>query len=269
MEIRISKPFTITPCEPTNAELSLAKSQGRSDGNGSTATKGWTEGWMTVETMDSDGDISRAAGGHHELLLSKGFYQYEHPALAHNIVGRPVSCTVGIEPISGKPGVLSRGYFYLSDPMGAVLFAKSQLLAREEPDDPLARIGMSGEGKSWDFVPYTAEKGGRWDLRKWRYHAIAITSRPKVNEARIPGAPTQEERIYDIACSLNAAEENNVLPQYLEHLVANRALMKSLLNLEPDIRDSDEAHIKYAMETHGLTRSQAMVLVEHTHKLLA
>lgn len=264
MEIRLNKLFSFKACEtPTNEELAMAKSHSKSDGAGVTAKRGYTEGWMTVEIMDADKDISRAAGGHHEILLRKGFYQYEHPSMAHNIVGRPVSCEVGIEPTTGKPGVLTRGFFYLNDPMGKTLYEKSVMLAEAEPDDELRRLAMSMEGKGWDVVPYTAEPGGRWDIRQWRPHSIAITHRPKVEAARIPG-----QRVMDIACSLASAEEQGNLDSHLSLLVSNRNLVKSLLPLDPDMPVEDEL-VKYAMEKHGLTREQAMVLVTHTQQLLA
>ena len=266
MQIRLQKRFTVEPCEPNNAELALSKSQGKSDGAGSSARKGWIEGWETVEIKDVDGDLMRANGGDHELLLSKGYYQYEHPALAHTLIGRPVSATVGVEPNTGKPGVLSRGYFYLSDPMGKVLFEKAQMLAQDEPDDPLRRLGMSLEGKGWDCVPLEVP-GGRWDIRKWRPHAIAITHRPKVDRARIPGGEV-DEQVYDIACSLLAAEEMGQLDFYLGSLLENRKLVKSLIGGE-DVDERLADYVNYAMEQHGLTRSQAMVLVEQTQRLLA
>ena len=266
-EIHLNKLFSFSPCEaPTNVELSLAKSLSKSDGEGREAKRGWIEGWMTVEKMDTDGDISRANGGHYDILLKKGFFQYEHPSLAHNIVGRPVSCEVGTEPIEGKPGVLCRGFFYLKDKYGQILFEKSQMLAESEPDDPYRRLAMSMEGKGWNCIPYIDEPGGRWDIRKWRPHSIAITHRPKVETARIPG-----QRMMDIAMSLTVAEEAGTLPDVLSALANNHSLMKSLLESDPDdvAAHPDEDHIQYAMRKHSLTRDQATLLVTCTHQLLA
>lgn len=240
----------LKPVEPTSAELA------KSEADGTPALKGWVEGFMSTEEPDVDGDIILADGIDIEEFLRSGFWCYEHPSMAHTLVGRSTEAWVDSHP-SGFKGLKTRGYFYLADPMGKMLYEKASVLAKTEHDET-RHLAWSVEGKGVDVEP---RKEGGLLIKKSKIHTAAVTHRPKNGKSRfVP--------VYDIAASLADADERGELIETLEAVLENRKLVKSLTEKGMEAPAQDRHILKVLERFPHLDLSAAKAVVGRIYQLL-
>jgi hypothetical protein len=238
--------------EPDNTDL--AKSKG-TDSN----KKGWVGGFISVEVPDAEGDIIYAKGMDTSDFLKSGYFVYEHPSLAHMIVGRPTSTDVREHPC-GAPGVFCRGYFYLLDPMGKQLYEKALVLEQSEEDEN-RRLAWSVEGKGTKIAKREGVSKGL-HIYESRPHTAAVTHRPVNFYARF------RPELHDIAASLSYAEEKGQLIETLEAILENRKFMKSMVGFGKNEDDARERHIQSVISRFKVDRETARRVTDRVYNLL-
>lgn len=243
------------PCEPSNTELAVAKSQDDKSpvDPKKAATKLWCESYLLVEMEDFKKDVMIAKSTDLDFYMRNGFMCYEHPTLATTLVGRNTSCWLEDHP-SGKPAVKQRGYFYGNDPDGKQLFNKMMTLFEAE-DDPTRHLGTSPEGKSQRAVPRGNGGHTLYDNLIW---GTAVTLRPQIGLSRFTAGE------YEIAASLNAAASGGYLEQHLRALLDNAQFNK---NLRQSVEEASESsQVLHLVNTYGFSKSQARAVINHARE---
>lgn len=237
-------------CEPD--DIDLAKSKGTDS-----AKKGWVGGFISVEVPDVQDDIMYAKGMDTSDFLKSGYFVYEHPSLAHMIVGRPTSTKVMEHPC-GALGVFCKGFFYLLDPMGKQLYEKAVVLEQSEEDEN-RRLAFSVEGKGTKVAKREGFAKGL-HIYESRPHTAAITHRPVNFLSRF------RPELHDIAASLSYAEEKGRLVETLEAILENRKFLKSMSANHQD--DARERHVQSVVDRFKVDRETARRMTDRVYDLL-
>lgn len=185
-----------TPFEVAKAE------EGDVDKDGRPLAK--ISGYCSTVTKDSDEQWVDQNGLDFSKALTTGFFTYEHPLGAINIVGFPTQTAREVIQKADKSVDATRvtGYLYKDDKLGKVLLEKAVTMAKAGGQ---RRLGFSIEGK--------LKPGGKVGncLRAVDVRSIAISPAPK-------NPDTWWEPVMH---SLNAALVGNepVTPEWLEQAV--------------------------------------------------